>query len=38
MTVSKRDGLVLFTIEMFATMAPAGGRRSPKGTPTRETR
>ena len=34
MTVSERDGLVLFAIEMFATMAPAA--RSPKGTPTRE--
>jgi hypothetical protein len=35
MTVSERDGLVLFAIEMFATMAPAG--RSPKGRSTRKT-
>ena len=30
MNVSDSDGLVLFAIEMFATMAPAGGRRFPK--------
>jgi hypothetical protein len=28
MTVSDPDGLALFAIEMFSTMAPAGGRRS----------
>ena len=26
MTVSEADGLVLFAIEMFATVSPAGGR------------
>jgi hypothetical protein len=33
MTVSERDGLVLFAIEMFATIAPAA--RSPNRAPTR---
>ena len=33
MTVSDPAGLVLFAIEMFATMAPAGGGRSSKKTP-----
>jgi hypothetical protein len=36
MTVSQRDGLALFAIEMFATIAPAG--RPPKGTVTRKAR
>jgi hypothetical protein len=39
MTVSEADGLVLFTIEMFASMAPAAGRPgAPKGTPSHKAR
>ena len=33
MNVSDANGLALFAIEVFATMAPAGGRRFPKGPP-----
>jgi hypothetical protein len=30
MQVSNADGLLLFAIEMFATLAPAGGSSSPR--------